>query len=104
MSEAPTDGDELVGRDPLLVEQLVDHREVIERPEVGGEVERQAGPGRDDDAIVGALAVDRPEHRRLAEAHAGLRRQVGAVADGEVQRRRRGIRRRPSERAARSAR
>ena len=44
MSEAALDRQQLIGRDALLVEQLVDHREVVDGPEIGGQVERQASP------------------------------------------------------------
>ena len=51
-------GDQLLRRDLLLVQQLVDDREVVELTEVGGEVERQARPRRDDDAVVAPPPVD----------------------------------------------
>ncbi len=85
MTEAAVDGDEVVGGDPLVVEQLLDDRDMIELAEVCSQVECQPGPRSDDDAVVAGAAVHGPDHRRLAKADAGIVRQSDAMEHGEME-------------------
>jgi hypothetical protein len=81
MGEPTVDGPEILERDVLLVEHLVDHRSMVERSEVGGEVEGEPRPRREGDPVVPGDAVRIPDDRRLAPGDAGERWQVDAVGN-----------------------
>ena len=71
---------QLVSRDVTLVDELVEDREVIERAEVVGEIEGEAGRRCHRDAVRSGVAVEGHDGRGLAEVGRPLRLTGGARA------------------------
>jgi hypothetical protein len=84
MTEEVADRHQLLERDAALVEQLVEYRQVVERREVGREVERQPAGRRDADPVRSDRAVRPGQRRGLSKVDAGLLAEVDAVSDGVV--------------------
>ncbi len=76
---------QFIGRDEPAVEQLLNDRTMVERLQVGGEIECQPGPGCDGDAVGPNEAITRSKLRRLAKSDALHLMQMNAVMNREVQ-------------------
>ena len=67
MAQTIPDRHQLLGRDAPFVDQLVQHREVIERRQVSSKIEGQAGRLGDGDSVGPTVHVRRQDGRALTE-------------------------------------
>ena len=85
VAESVSDRQQFIGRDEPAVEQLLNDRTMVERLQVGGEIECQPGPGCDGDAVGPNEAITRSKLRRLAKSDPLHLVQMNAVLNREVQ-------------------